>query len=77
MKNHIANPLSVKILVLKLWAQTLMIAEFFKVNISRKKWEMGGRVVQVDFLLVDKHQSFLQVLFIVFGGRSQICSKYP
>ena len=31
---------------------------------------------QVDFLFVDKYQSFLPVGAIAFGGRGQACPKY-
>ena len=30
----------------------------------------------VDFLLVDKRESFLQVDSVILGVRSQVCSKY-
>ena len=33
-------------------------------------------VDEVDFLLVDKHGSFLQVDIIILGVRSQVCPKY-
>ena len=32
---------------------------------------------EVDFLHVDKHESFLQVNTITLGVCSQACSKYP
>ena len=32
---------------------------------------------EVDFLHVDKHESFLQVNIITLGVCSQACSKYP
>ena len=32
---------------------------------------------KVDFLHADKHESFLQVVIITLGVRSQACPKYP
>ena len=61
-------------MVLKLWTKmptANQIAGFFKVLYLKKEVRD-----QVDFLHVDKHQSFLQVDNIDFGGRGQVCSKY-
>ena len=58
-----ANPLSVESLFLKLCVQMLLanqIAGFFKVQYIEK--EVRG---QVEFLYVNKHQSFLQGYAIV------------
>ena len=32
---------------------------------------------EANFLYAAKHQSFLQVEAIIFGGPSQVCPKYP
>ena len=32
---------------------------------------------EVDFLLADKHKSFLQVDSATLGACSQVCPKYP
>ena len=50
-----ANPLSVESLVLTLCVKMLLIVGFFKVQYLKKTVRD-----QVDFLYVNKHQSFLQ-----------------
>ena len=37
----------------------------------------GKQKDQVDFLHVDKHQSFIQVDTILFRGRDHSCPKHP
>ena len=50
-----ANPLSVESLVLTVFVKMLLIIGFFKVQYLKKTVRD-----QVDFLYVNKHQSFLQ-----------------
>ena len=60
-----------KILVLELLTKMFLtneISGFFSLKKLR---------AQVDFLFVDKDQSFLQVGAIAFGGHGQPCPKYP
>lgn len=68
-----ANPSSVKVLIFKLWAKILLpnqVAGFFKVYYFKKE----GRD-QIDFLHVHKHQIFLQINSLVFGGHGSDMPK--
>ena len=46
----------------------LTFFHFFVTMLSRYP-----KLIQVDFLFADKHQSFLKVVAIAFGERDQVC----
>ena len=47
-----------------------------KFAVSLQDLKKEGRV-ELDFMHADKHQIFLQVETINFGGHGQSCPKYP
>ena len=47
-----------------------------KFSVSLQDLKKEGRI-ELDFMRADKHQIFLQVETIKFGGHGQSCPKYP